>query len=742
MIDYRALSIGGAVWIGALSQSWFAAYRGAAVAGILVLLALASKKGRFIVLASALLLGSTIMSLRQQSLATSAIAEYFGQSIEVTAQIVTDPAKTTPKVVGVAFTPTSYSFLARALIIRQGEREFHLQIPVRIISSNKGVRALLPGQKIRGTARIVKSKESRVAALVLMNSTVEIVTPASQWARSLSAIRLGLRNHSGSGDGGALIPGMVLGDTSKQTPEFKNAMKRSGLTHLVAVSGANFAIVSGFVLFCMQFIFRKMSYRLSATAISLICFIALVRPSPSVLRAAAMAAVLLLAKGTHRGRDALPALGFAMAAVVIGDPWQGRDPGFALSVLATAGLLLFAPKVAAWFSRFMPEVIAEALAIPIAAMIFCAPVIVAISGYVSFMSVVANILAAPAVAPITILGFIAALISPFAPWISSALIFLIKPLAAWIALVAHWAGNFSVISLGTGLRGFLIVMAIIVFILTARLFLKPYFTKLLIISVLLAIALTWLQRFPVGDWQIANCDVGQGDALVLNLGAHRAILIDTGPDPALVDRCLSSLGINEISLLVLTHTHADHVGGLSGAIRKRKVLAQWQGSLRAGTVAHIQSDRGPVKLQVLWPDGATHAFGNSTGSGSEINNTSIALLISAADFTLFTGGDIEPPVQSLITPAVHRVDIYKVSHHGSAYQDLDFMKALSPQLAVISVGTGNSYGHPAPKTMTALSRLGAKVLRTDLDGAIAIKVRNHQLTVSMSKHGFRLWQLG
>jgi competence protein ComEC len=111
---------------------------------------------------------------------------------------------------------------------------------------------------------------------------------------------------------------MVLGDTSKQTPDFKDAMKRSGLTHLVAVSGANFAIVSGFVLWCMQFIFRKVRNRLFATSIALSCFIALVRPSPSVLRAAAMAAVLIFAQASKRRTDSLPALGFAIAIVVLG----------------------------------------------------------------------------------------------------------------------------------------------------------------------------------------------------------------------------------------------------------------------------------------------------------------------------------------------------------------------------------------------------------------------------------------
>ena len=312
------------------------------------------------------------------------------------------------------------------------------------MTSNQSVTTLLPGQRFNAQGRIVASKEARVAALVVIKDDIQIQTQASRWASALGAIRLGLRALSGDGDAGALIPGMVLGDTSKQSPEFKNSMKRSGLTHLVAVSGANFALVSVFVLWMMQFLFARMKFRLSATALSLIAFIALVRPSPSVLRAAAMAAVLLVAQGTKRGRDSLPALGFAMAAVVIIDPWQARDAGFALSVLATAGLLLFAPVLIEKLSTHMPGKLAQALAPPIAATVFCSPIIVALSGYLAPMGVIANLLAAPFVAPITIVGFIAALFSPFVPMLSTVLIWFIRFPAGAIALIAHWASSFPV----------------------------------------------------------------------------------------------------------------------------------------------------------------------------------------------------------------------------------------------------------------------------------------------------------
>jgi competence protein ComEC len=689
--------------VGALVQSWSPTW---AVSAIAVFAAVIWRnKRRLAVLLIAIVLGATIMSIRIAALDSSAINQFRGAITAVELQVTTDPNRVVPKVFGSSFAPISYSFMGQALLV---DDRYEMRIPVRVIVSNKSVEGLLPGQKIRVEGKVLESKEGRVAALLIVKQRVQIISSPSKWAKGLAHIRLGLRNATGAGDAGALIPGMVIGDTSKQSVAFKNQMRRSGLTHLVAVSGANFAIVSAFVLWGMQFVFRKLNYRLIATAIALAAFIALVRPSPSVLRAAAMAAVLLIAYGTRQGRDPLPALGFAIAAVVIADPFQSRDAGFALSVLATAGLLLLAPKI-------KPKILAP----PLAAMAFCSPVIVALSGYISPMSIVANVLAAPAVAPITIVGFIAALISLMSPWLSHLLVMSVKPLATWIVWVAQWSAGFPVFTLKTGLYGFLIVAALILAIYIGR-------AKVGIALLIIVISFSWVQRFPAGGWQIANCDVGQGDAMVINLKQHRAIVIDVGPDPQLIDRCLRQLGVREIPLLILTHVHADHVGGLAGAAKNRIVGTTWYGDVFAGTRAKIEN----VEIEVKWPD---------SSQGLTPNNSSIAVLISSPDFTLFAAGDIEPPAQSQLVSRIGAVDIYKVAHHGSRFQDLDLLRELAPRIAVVSVGATNTYGHPAPSTISALTQLGAKVLRTDIDGAVAIRAASHQFSLQRSKRWFRFF---
>ena len=693
---------------------------------MLLLIALTSRSLRALLLIAALLLGATVMSFRIASLEQSVLRDLYGQSVEITAVLSTDSHALAPRVIGTQFAEQSYSALVRVTEIRDGEYEYRLRSPARLISSEKEFKEILPGQIIVIQAIVQPSKEGRVAALLINKGSFTILSQPSRWARSLDRIRDGLRAASGGGDSGALIPGMVLGDTSLQSATFKNEMRRSGLTHLVAVSGANFAIVSTFILYLMQFVFRKIPLRLGATAIFLIAFIALVRPSPSVLRAAAMAAVLLIAQGTHRGRDSLPALGFAIAAVVVADPWQVRDPGFALSVLATAGLLIAAPRLVEKFSSVMPKPLAIIIATPLAATLFCSPVIVAISGQLSLMSIVANVLAAPAVAPITIVGFIAALISLVLPSLSHLLLWCVKPLAAFVAWIASVISDYSVITFATGAKGFFIIAGFLAL---------GYFSnrKIVITGLLILIAISWLLRFPGGDWQIVNCDVGQGDSMVVNLGDHRAIVIDTGPDPITEDRCLHQLGVKKIELLILTHVHADHVGGLDGAIRDRTVAAQWFGNVRAGTRATFTSDRGPVTVEVLWPQGQW-----ADEQISDPNNSSIAIILRTPDFSLFAGGDMEPLTQAQITPLVGRVDIYKVSHHGSKFQDESFTRALSPTISVISVGVGNTYGHPAPETIQSLTRLGSRVLRTDLDGAIAIRANQHRFRIRTSKGSFEL----
>lgn len=244
--------------------------------------------------------------------------------------------------------------------------------------------------------------------------------------------------------------------------------------------------------------------------------------------------------------------------------------------------------------------------------------------------------------------------------------------------------------------------------------------------------------WPPPDWSYAMCDVGQGDATVLAAGAGTAVVIDTGPEALPVDRCLHELGVSRIPLLLLTHFHADHVGGLAGVLRGRSVgLIETTGfaeppdqaafvrrTAAADEVPVVRAAYGErralggLSWEVLWPPPAPGPVPDGP------NDASVTLLVrTAAGLTLLLPGDLEPPSQRGLlrrNPGLARVDVLKVPHHGSAHQDPALLGAVRPRLALISVGRGNRYGHPAPGTVAVLRAWGAAVLRTDTDGAIAV----------------------
>jgi competence protein ComEC len=393
------------------------------------------------------------------------------------------------------------------------------------------------------------------------------------------SLRAGLHTASAGlpAEPAGLLPGLVLGDTSHLDPALEADFRATGLTHLVAVSGANVAIVLGLVLFAARWL--RIGPWLAATVagVALIGLVILVRPSPSVVRAAVMGGIGLLALATGRSRAAAAALAAAVVVGLLIDPSLAVSAGFALSVLATAALVVVAPR---WRDGLrnagVPPGLSEALAVPAAAFVACAPVIAAISGQLSLVAIPANLLAAPAVAPATVLGVGSAVVSPIWPAGASGLAWLASWPVRWLVLVAHtgasipvgsipWAAGWSGAVLATAVMGALVF--------AAR---RPVMRRLLLVVAVAAAVGAVPIRWAASGWPpdgavVIACDVGQGDALVLPEGEGVAVVVDTGPDPVPVDACLRRLGVTEVSLLILTHFHVDHIGGLSGVFRARRV---------------------------------------------------------------------------------------------------------------------------------------------------------------------------
>ncbi|MDR6973825.1 competence protein ComEC [Streptomyces sp. 3330] len=626
---------------------------------------------------------------------------------------------------------------------------------------------LLPSTRVRVTGRLVPALAGgdRFAAVLRVRARAvpSVVREPSGTQRSAGRLRAGLREATDGlpADARALLPGLVVGDTSRITPELDEAFKATDLTHTLAVSGSNLTIILALLLGppgLAQHVERRglaprLGVPLRATALLggalTLGFVVVCRPDPSVLRAAACGAIVLLALATGRRRSLLPALATAVLLLVLYDPWLARSYGFLLSVLATGALLTLAPRwSAALRRRRVPPRLAEALAAAGAAQALCAPVVAVLSARVSLVAVPCNLLVELAVAPATVLGFATLATAPLAMPVAEALAWCASWPAGWIADVARtgaaqpgggmdwpgsWAGAF-LLALATG--GMVL--------LGRRLSRYPWLCAvcgaLLLLAVMQPPPLTRvLTGWPPPGWRLAMCDVGQGDATVLAAGAGVGVVVDAGPDPVPVDRCLRKLGITRVPLVVLTHFHADHVAGLPGVLRGREVGAiettgfeepgdQVEFVRREARARHVPVVRasagerrrlGALDWEVLWPP--PHPAPSPEGP----NDASVTLLVRVAGLRMLLLGDLEPPAQQALlrSPAallVRGVDVLKVAHHGSAYQDPDLIRTVAPRLALISCGADNPYGHPAPSTVAALRAGGAAVLRTDRDGALAV----------------------
>jgi competence protein ComEC len=639
-----------------------------------------------------------------------------------------------------------------------------LRTPVVLMAADASARwlGLVPSTRLTAIARFEPDERGETAALLRVHGAPRITGPPTRVQRLAAGLRAGLRKAAAPlpADARALLPGLVVGDTTALPSDLKDAFKATDLAHLTAVSGANLTIVLILLIgppgLAARAERRGLAARLGLplrwTALSgaalTAAFVLVCRPSPSVLRAAACGLITLLAVATGRRRSLLPALSAAVLLLVLYRPDLARSYGFALSVLATGSLLTLAPRwSAALHRRGVPPRLAEALAAAAAAQAACGPVIVLLSARLSLVAVPCNLLAEPAVGPATVLGFGALVAAPLAPAAARAAAWSAGWPTRWIVAVARhgaalpgaeiaWPGGWT----GAVLLAVVTAAAVVCGRSLAR---RPWLCAGVAIALLLALVRPVpLPRvtaaWPPGDWRFAMCDVGQGDALALSTGPGSAVVVDTGPDPEPVDRCLRDLRVTSIPLLILTHFHADHVDGLPGVLRGRRVGAiettllddppgQAAEVRREAATARVPLRRvaageerrvGPLSWRTLWPppDPAVLPAG-------EPNDASIALLVHDAGLTLLLMGDLEPDVQQQVlarTPALPRVDVLKVAHHGSAYQDPALLAQVHPRLALISVGAGNPYGHPAARTMAELRSLGAVVLRTDLDGPIAV----------------------
>lgn len=584
-----------------------------------------------------------------------------------------------------------------------------------------------------------------------------------------------------------LTAAMLIGLRDLVARDVAEDFRTSGLSHVVAISGFHMALLAAMAGALLRPIARR------PRSLMLLAIVAgysvLAGASPSVLRAALMCGVVVVARETGRRGQAATALALTVLLLLLVEPAAISDVGFQLSVAATAGLLRWGgPFSAALRPRLparLPGWLVEALAISLAAQLATLPLVLFHFGRLSLVAPLANLLAAPLIAPSMIAGgaalAIGALDAAGLPQL------LLAPaqtacallVGAIVAIARLCAGlPFASVELPPPLD--LVGAAAAVLLVAAMLLPRGGGRRVVadtrrpqpkaaagrlraamagtLVALALLVALVGAAR-PDGRLHMTVLDVGQGDAILLRGPAGSRMLVDTGPDP---DRLLAELDRRlpvwdrRLDLVVITHPHEDHVAGLAlllerydiGAIAEPGMIGLGPGDaafrrrlaeLGRTTQILAAGDRlalDGVEALVHWPLPGRVPL-RPSGGGKDVNNVSIVLELRHGQRRLLLTGDVEEEIDPLllangIAPAGGPpIDVLKVAHHGSATASTDaLLESLRPQVAVVSAGSGNPYGHPAPATVARLEAAGAQLFRTDLDGSIEIVTDGESLSVS------------
>jgi competence protein ComEC len=648
-----------------------------------------------------------------------------------------------------------------------------------VVRATEGLGGVGTGEEVvaRGELRALREFESferrRGVHAVLEAERVEVT--GARRRSVLDDVRRRAERALGAGlprEQAALARGMVLGQDHALPDDLRDAFRTAGLAHLVAASGQNVMLLAALVIAVATAAGAMLRTRLALALAVVALYVPLAGAGPSIQRAGVMGAAGLVAALAGRPASRWYALLLAAAATLVLNPRGAEDPGWQLSFAAVVAILALHRRLRdALVARGSPRGLAEAAALTIAATAGTAPLLALHFEQVSLVSLPVNVLAAPAVAPVMWLGAIAATLgAPLAGLVNA----LAAPLLAYLAWLGRSAAALPYASIEANLPGPLAAAAIyaamaaaaVVACRTARAARwrgPPAAAAAIALLVSVALVAERARRpDPPRGFALSVLDVGQGDATLLQHGAH-AILVDAGPPGAGIVKQLRAAGVRRLDAILITHTSRDHEGGLGEVLDAMKVglvldgrqteeeLGVAEGSPPgggdAGAATFAGDDAGgatrvaggegggvrfqglpdgvrravpeagqviragPLALEILWPPPGRARAGDPNGTAA------VALARDGRTTALLTADAESPVTLNLDLPDV---DVLKVAHHGSKDEGLPaLLDRIAPEVAVIPVGR-NTYGHPAPSTLAALGETVPKVHRTDRDGTVRI----------------------
>jgi competence protein ComEC len=710
----------------------------AVLAALVVCPFLAGRAGRALLLAVALLGGALLADARLAALDRTALAAGLGHA--TTARVwLLEPSR-------------ARGFGGRSAVVRLGRE----RVMVR-------------------TSRRVAWPRVRVGQELAVDGVLEPLRPADAWLRPrnvhavLIADRLVATGRARGGIAGvldrvrrraeaalergvpppqaALLRGMVLGEDDALPDTMREDFQTSGLAHLVAASGQNVMLLCALVFALSAAIGLGLRARLVLALGLIALYVPLAGAGPSIQRAGVMGAAGVTAALAGRPASRWYALLLA-AAVTLGlNPRADEEPGWQMSFAAVAAIMLLAAPLGDGLRRRgMPTGVAEAIALTVAATIGTAPLIALHFDRTSIVSLPANVLAAPAVAPVMWLGMAAATTGQIGAWAGAPFTALAGYPVAFVSWVGAAAAHLphAAVVVSPWVVGAACVVA-------AAAILAPAARRRSSVAVAaLVAAVVWALHAPSRPpgapmgLRVTFLDIGQGDATLIQ-DRRTAILVDTGPpDGGIVGR-LRRAGVGRLDLLVVTHAQADHEGGAAAVVRAMPVelLLDGRDGVREPLGLRMAAEARRRRVRIAAP-----AAGQTLHAGRIVlrilspapepaeahvdedpNQRAIVAEARVGRFRMLLTADAESDVLSTLD--LQPVTVLKVSHHGSADPGLGaLLERLRPRIAAIEVGAHNTYGHPVAATLQALRAAGAAVYRTDVDGTVRLEERDGRLVVA------------
>ncbi|HEX5672075.1 MAG TPA: ComEC/Rec2 family competence protein [Acidimicrobiia bacterium] len=605
--------------------------------------------------------------------------------------------------------------LARPAAVVSGDQVVAWQGPP-ILVSGQVPGGLAAGEQAQVVGRINQrpgwARGTPYAARVSASSIAEVgaaslIVGAGNTVRNRVVDQLG-----GDRPAAALLAGFLVGATNDLPEVDYEALRRSGLAHFVAVSGSN---VAGFLLLWWLALGPiGLGRRRGILGLAgLVLFVVATRWEPSVVRASLMAGTVLAGRVVGWPIDSWTALGASGTLALLVSPELSGDLGFQLSVLATAGILAGHGMLPETWPAWLRTPLGATLSAQVAVL----PLLLAVFGSVPLLSPVTNLMAAPMVAFATMTGGIGTILG-LAPVTEAGVV-----AAGAVLVVARAASSWPQV-------GPLVAAAVVGIVWMAR---STRWRPLAALAAALAISGPLVLISPPPRLAAVFLDVGQGDSTLLLGASGQAVLVDGGPNPVGLMAALERYRVEDLALVVVTHAHEDHAGGIAALPGRRTIGQIWYpGGLHSGESWEqilIGAVAFGIPVEVAVPgmveviDGMRLEVLGPLRRYEGINDQSVVLWVEAGGASLFLTGDIEVAAQRDLGP--QRADVLKVPHHGGSTSDLDWLAASMPRLSIVSVGE-NDYGHPSPEVLEVLSARSV-VVRTDLAGDIVVPLTGDPL---------------